>query len=77
MATSTSGTSAAKATTASLSFDDFVDAALGAAIRATQKNLPGVKPGHLPYPIWVGIIAGPIDAGRFGGGGQGGVGGVG
>ncbi len=56
-----------------LSFDDFVDAALGAAIRATNKHVPGSKPGHLPFPIWVGIIAGPIDQGKFGGGTGGGV----
>ena len=62
--------------TSGLSFDDFVDAALGAAIRATQKHVPGAKPGYLPFPIWVGIIAGPIDQGKFtgGAGGGGGVG---
>ncbi|HEX6087992.1 MAG TPA: hypothetical protein VF266_25910 [Thermoanaerobaculia bacterium] len=58
--------------TSNLSFDEFVDAALGAAIRATAKHVPNAKPGHLPFPIWVGIIAGPFDQGKFGGGGQGG-----
>jgi hypothetical protein len=52
-----------------LTFDEFVDAALGAAIRAAQKHGGGSgKPGQLPFPIWVGIIAGPIAQGKdFGG----------
>ena len=51
-----------------LTLDEFVDAALGAAIRAATKH-GGTKPGTLPWPIWVGIIAGPFDKGQLGGGG--------
>ena len=66
---------ASKAPAGALSFDDFMDAALGAAIRATQKNVPGTKPGQLPFPIWVGIIAGPLDRGQIGSSIGGGIGG--
>ena len=53
-----------------LSFEDFVEAALGAAVRAAAKQAsPDLKPGQLPFPIWVGIVAGPFDKGQFGGGG--------
>ncbi|MEK6371339.1 MAG: hypothetical protein AABO58_01460 [Acidobacteriota bacterium] len=41
----------------SLSFEEFVEVAVAAAARATEKaKLPG---GH--YPIWVGIIIRPPD----------------
>ena len=36
---------------AALSFEDFIEAATSAALRATKKH-----PDTLPYPIWVGII---------------------
>jgi len=53
-----------------LTFEEFVDAALGAAIRATAKHGGTGGTGHLPWPIWVGIVAGPFDKGQFGGGGS-------
>lgn len=60
-----SGTSDIGSSRSALTFDEFVDAALGAAIRAAQKHGgPGIKPGQLPFPIWVGIIAGPIQQGK-------------
>jgi hypothetical protein len=60
----------AQAVRSALTFDEFVDAAVGAAIRASTKHGGiGGKPGTLPWPIWVGIIAGPFDKGQFGGGG--------
>jgi hypothetical protein len=65
-----------------LTFEEFVDAALGAAIKVAQRHageftpnpddpgtgrphIPGGGPGpiHLPFPIWVGIVAGPFSHG--------------
>jgi hypothetical protein len=73
MATSTKpggGTGDPNVGRSALTFEEFVDTAIGAAIRAAARHggTPG-KPGHLPWPIWVGIIAGPFDKGQFGGGG--------
>ena len=63
-----SGSPAVGTTGRSISFDEFVDAALGAALKAAERHT-GSKPGKLPWPIWIGIVAGPIDRGTFGGGG--------
>ena len=63
----TTGTTASAGTGRQISFDEFVDVALGAAIKAAERH--GGTKGKLPWPIWIGIIAGPIDKGTFGGGG--------
>lgn len=68
-----------------LTFEEFVDAAMSAAIKVAQRHgseggltpnpddpgggkgprIPGGGPGpiHLPFPIWVGIVAGPFAQG--------------
>jgi len=68
-ATVSSSTGGANVARSALTLDEFVDAALGAAIRAATKHGGATKPGTLPWPIWVGIIAGPFDKGQLGGGG--------
>lgn len=68
-------TADANAGRSALTFDEFVDAAIGSAMRAASKHGGGGpgKPGYLPWPIWVGIIAGPFDKGQFGGSSGGGL----
>ena len=65
-----SGSEDASVGRSALTFEEFVDAALGSAIRAAAKHGGAAgRPGYLPWPIWVGIVAGPFDKGQFGGGG--------
>ena len=53
-----------------LSFEEFVDVALSAAVKAAaRQKIPGTKPGQLPFPIWIGIVAGPFNQGGPLGGG--------
>ena len=82
MSTSSQGSGS---TGSALTFEEFVDAAMSAAIKVAQRHaseagltpnpddpgsgkgprIPGGGPGpiHLPFPIWVGIVAGPFAQG--------------
>lgn len=50
----------AEAPSSPLSFEDFVEAATSAALRATQKAAKS-DPKYRPRPIWVGIIIRDFD----------------
>jgi hypothetical protein len=70
-------------TRSALTFEEFVDVAIGAAIKAAARHGGGSTPNPddpgggkgpkkppggpgpviLPFPIWVGIVAGPFNQG--------------
>jgi hypothetical protein len=58
-----------------LSFEEFVEAATAAALRAAQAEQLDRRQPTRPVPIWIGIILDPWGPGGPLGGGQGGPGG--